>query len=295
MDNFKIIPYSSSNAKALDNLCDFITKKFGYESSIPLSIRNSEYFRGFFAARNDKEIVGFVGVVFMPNYAYPFGLRVHPFFFDRGIGWLLSDFISKYSFSLGFNRLVSAYLVDNEAMQIITAKSGYRIIDRYLVVTAHFPLVLPDDGDGMVVMEASEKEISAIMEFVLGTKTGQDYYDSMFLKDLVWYPIEWSDSFVELTRLKRLFMAKKNQLIYGVAIINFNEKQRLLEISRLWGEPLPLVSFLIRIFNPIEIKWCIAENEALKAEKIGFFTSYKLKYDDERAFESRYALIEKRK
>lgn len=288
----KIIPFLDNHKKPLYQLCESLNKKYHYDNHIPPDILSSKDFEGFVAISEDGELIGFVGVVFTPAYAYPFGLRVHPDFFKKSVGLALSKYVGEYA--LRKNPVIkSAFLSDNKAMQKIISADGWNSVGDYFISTKEAPF------DGFVVRNevytASTEELNEVINFVTRTKIGQKEYDQMFLKDLIWYPTAFSQKiFEELILFKRLLVEKKRNNISAVCIINKKDNSNgNLEISRLWGNSESLIGFIVENYRPQKIKICVGEAEKEKWQKLGFSTALTF-YNDE-LFESKYALIEKRR
>ncbi len=287
-----IRPFLDSHKKSLYQLCELLNKKYRYDNHIPPRVLSSEYFKGFVAISEDGKLIGFVGVVFTPAYAFPFGLRVHPDFSGQNIGLMLSKHVDEYALKRS-PAIRSAFLTENEVMQKITSKEEWHVIDNYLVVSKEAPF--EDYNQPTPIRLSLKEELDEIINFVVQFKTGQKEYDQMFLNDLIWYPTAFSrEIFEELTLSKRLLIEKTEKNISAVCIIN--EKDSLngnLEISRLWGEPESLINFIVKNYHPQKIRICVGEIEKEKWQKLGFSTSLALYNDD--LFESKYALIEKKR
>lgn len=269
-----------------------MNKRYSYDNHIPPRVLLSKNFEGFAAISEDGKLVGFVGVVFTPAYAFPFGLRVHPNFSGQDVGFMLAKHIDIYALKRS-PIIRSAFQIENEAMQKIISKEGKYIIDKYLLVTKEAPF--ENYNQPISSSLASEDELNEIMNFIVNTKVGQKEYDQMFLNDLIWYPTALSGEVLEeLVFSKRLLVDKTGVCINAVCIVDTeNNIDNDLYISRLWGRPEPLINFIVKNYRPKKIKICIGEIEKEKWQKLGFSTSLVFYNDD--LFESKYALIEKKR
>jgi len=291
----KIIPFSEKYIMDVTNICQVLTERFGYDNYIPLKdLLKSKNFQGFVALTGKNEIVGFVGVVFMEQYAFPFGLRTHPDFFRQNIGFLLSKYIAEYCFHLGYNKLRSSYLLDNISMPKIILKEDWKTIDKYLVVKKDNPS--PSEINEVLVSFVAPDILAGVLKFVHSVKTGQHIYDSMFpANSLVWYSHDSADVFKELISFNKIIVAKDyEKKMKSVAVVEWGSGERgIVNVLRIWGEAEPVFNFIINRCQPSKIKWYIAETEEDKARSLGYDTNVIFDHKSEKLFESRYAIIEK--
>ncbi|MDO8676415.1 MAG: GNAT family N-acetyltransferase [Candidatus Azambacteria bacterium] len=284
--------FSESHKKSLYQLCELLNKKYPYDNHIPPHVLSFKDFQGFVAISGDGTLIGFVGVVFKPEYAFIFGLRVHPDFLIRDVGSLLYRHITEYALKKS-SVLKSAFLIENEAMQIITLNKGWRIIDKYLIVARETPF--ENYNQPISVFPALREELNEIINFVIKVGVGQKEYDQMFLRDKIWHPTAYSkEIFEELIISKNLLIERVEKNINAVCIVNKeNNSDDNIKISRIWGRPEPLIDFIVKNYHPKKIKVYIGEVEKEKWQKLGFLTNLSFYKDD--LFESKYALIEKRR
>ena len=284
-----IKPFLENHKKPLYRLCELLNKKYRYDNQIPPRVLSSDNFEGFIATSEDGALIGFVGVVFTPAYAFPFGLRAHPD--QKGAGLVLSKYINKYALSKS-PMIRSAFLSDNKAMQKIISADGWKSIGNYFTLIRESPF--DDFKMHNKISLATNRELNEIINFAVLTKIGQKEYDQMFPRDLIWYPtVSSKEVFEELTISKRLLVEKIKGNINAVCALNKkDDSSGMLEILRLWGEPESLLNFIAENYRPKKIKICVGEIEKEKWQKLGFSTSLVF-YDDE-LFESQYTLIEKK-
>ena len=285
-----IKPFLDSHKKSLYQLCELLNQKYRYDNHIPPRILSSDNFEGFIATSEDGVLIGFVGVVFTPAYAFPFGLRAHPN--QNGAGLALSKYIDKYALNKS-PMIRSAFLSDNKAMQKIISADGWDNVGNYFMLIREAPF--DDFKIYNEVSLATSLELNEIINFAVLTKTGQREYDQMFLKDLIWYPTALSEEiFKELIFSKRLLIERAGKNISAVCVINKEDSSDgNLEISRLWGKPESILNFIAENYRPKKIKICVGEIEKEKWQKLGFSTNLVF-YNDE-LFESQYTLIEKKR
>ena len=83
----------------------------------------------------------------------------------------------------------------------------------------------------------------------------------------------------------------------GVYNIGGNAEQRNIDVVKMilhhLGKPESLINFIVKNYHPKKIRICIGEVEKEKWQKLGFSTSLAFYNDD--LFESKYALIEKKR
>ena len=289
-----IKPFLDSHKKSLYQLCELLNQKYRYDNHIPDMVLSSKNFEGFVAISEYKKLVGFVGVVFTPAYAFPFGLRVHPDFSGQDVGFILSEHINEYALKKS-PIIRSAFQIENEAMQKIISKEGWRTIDKYLLVIKETPFKNYNQSVPISSYLALKEELNEIMNFIVNVKIGHKEYDQMFLNDLIWYPTALSgEIFEELILSRRLLVDKIGGRINAVCIIDAEDSSDSdLYISRIWGKPESLINFMVKNYHPKKIRICIGEVEKEKWQKLGFSTSLAFYNDD--LFESKYALIEKKR
>ncbi len=287
-----IKPFLDSHKKLLYQLCELLNKKYSYDNHISPSILSSRNFNGFIAVSEDEKLIGFVGVVFTPAHAFPFGLRVHPDFSGQDVGFALSKYIAEYALKRSLS-IRSAFLIENEAMEKIISKEGWQVIDKYFLVTKETPFENYNQSDSVSL--ALKEELNEIINFIVNVKVGQKEYDKMFLNDLIWYPTAFSKMILEeLVLSNRLLIEKTGEQINAVCIINARDSSGgHIDILRLWGKPESLLNFIVRNYHPQKIKVCIGEVEKESWQKLGFSTS--LAFYNDNLFESKYALIEKKR
>ncbi len=285
-----IKPFLDIHKKSLYQLCELLSKKYHYDNQIPSRALSSHNFEGFIATSEDGVLIGFVGVVFTPAYAFPFGLRAHPD--QKGAGLALSKYINKYALSKS-PMIRSAFLSDNKAMQKIISADGWKSIGNYFILTRESPF--DDFKTRNEISLATSRELNEIINFAVLTKTGQKEYDQMFLKDLIWHPtVSSKEVFEELMISKRLLVGKIKGHINAVCVLDKkDDSSDIIGISRLWGKPEPILNFITQNYRPHKIKICIGEIEKEKWQKLGFLTS--MVFYGENLFESKYALIEKKR
>lgn len=286
-----IVRYQKKYASAIKELCDALARKYAYDNHVPGWILEHKNFKGFLALEN-QVVVGFVGVMCMPGYNFPFGLRVHPNFFSRGVGSSLSLHVDSYALETS-SVLRSVYLLDHYVMRRVVNKEKWYVIGQFLITKKDYIREKNiRHAISSYVAFACPEDLKEIFRFIKKSQLGLPAYDSMFSVDGIWYPVFCSDIFMELIEKRRLLIFcdfAKN--ILSVAVIGPTEYGDAVTIFRIWGDAVPAISFFEQNYHPRLFFWHVSSAEEKNARLLGFITT--TAQFNKKFYESRYALIEK--